>query len=153
MSNAIQVSSTAERVCAEAVSWLGTPYRHQASRKGVGADCLGLVRGVWRSVYGSEPASPGPYSSDWAESGCGDPLMDAARRYCTEKRMEALAPGDLLIFRWRRDYAAKHAGVYVGGNRFVHAYEGNGVVLSPLVYQWRWRVAGVFTFPEITDFS
>ena len=28
--------------------WIGTPYRHQASLKGVGCDCLGLVRGVWR---------------------------------------------------------------------------------------------------------
>ena len=32
--------------------WLGTPYRHQVSLKGEGADCLGLVRGVWREVAG-----------------------------------------------------------------------------------------------------
>ena len=31
---------------------IGTPYRHQASLKGVGCDCLGLVRGVWRAVHG-----------------------------------------------------------------------------------------------------
>ena len=39
-----------ERVLAEARSWLGTPYRHQGGRKGVGCDCLGLVRGVWKGV-------------------------------------------------------------------------------------------------------
>jgi NlpC/P60 family putative phage cell wall peptidase len=30
--------------------WIGTPYQHQASLKGVGCDCLGLVRGVWRAA-------------------------------------------------------------------------------------------------------
>ena len=34
--------------------WIGTPYRHQASRCGVGADCLGLVRGVYRDLYAQE---------------------------------------------------------------------------------------------------
>ena len=36
--------------------WIGTPYRHQASLKGVGCDCLGLLRGVWRELKGEEPA-------------------------------------------------------------------------------------------------
>ena len=34
--------------------WIGTPYHHQASRIGVGTDCLGLVRGVFRELYGQE---------------------------------------------------------------------------------------------------
>jgi len=41
--------------------WLGTPYRHQASVKGVGSDCLGLVRGVWREVMGEEPDTTPPW--------------------------------------------------------------------------------------------
>ena len=39
----------------EARTWLGTPYLHQASVRGAGCDCLGLVRGVWRALYGREP--------------------------------------------------------------------------------------------------
>jgi NlpC/P60 family putative phage cell wall peptidase len=39
-------------VVAAARDWLGTPYHDQASVKGVGCDCLGLVRGVWREVVG-----------------------------------------------------------------------------------------------------
>lgn len=41
---------TREAVIAAARSWLGTPYHHQASRKGVGCDCLGLIRGIWREL-------------------------------------------------------------------------------------------------------
>ena len=49
-----------EAALVEARRWLGTPYRHQASRMGVGCDCLGLVRGVWRSLYGAEPEATPP---------------------------------------------------------------------------------------------
>ena len=53
---------------AEARSWIGTPYRHQASLKGVGCDCLGLLRGVWRALIGPEPEEAPPYAPDWAEA-------------------------------------------------------------------------------------
>jgi cell wall-associated NlpC family hydrolase len=46
---------TCSAIVAEARSWIGTPYQHQASLKGVGCDCLGLLRGVWRAVIGDEP--------------------------------------------------------------------------------------------------
>jgi NlpC/P60 family putative phage cell wall peptidase len=50
------------RVIAIARSWLGTPYHDQASLRGVGCDCLGLARGVWREVVGPEPFPIPPYS-------------------------------------------------------------------------------------------
>jgi NlpC/P60 family putative phage cell wall peptidase len=140
---------TGEAIVAEALRWLGTPYRHQGSRRGVGCDCLGLVRGVWASVYGDEPERPGPYAPDWAEAGGSEALLEAARRHCGEKPEGGIAPGDLLLFRWRRDLPAKHAGIAVSENSFIHAYEGNAVVISPLAPQWRRRIAGIFTFPPL----
>ncbi len=70
-------------IVAEARAWIGTPYRHQASLKGIGCDCLGLLRGVWRDVLGPEPETPPPYSAAWAESAPerADPLVAAARRH------------------------------------------------------------------------
>ncbi len=136
-------------VLTEARSWLGTPYRHQASRKGVGCDCLGLVRGVWRALYGTEPEAAGPYAADWAEMGRGDPLLEAARRHCTEIPAGSYAPGDLLVFRWLPHLSAKHLGILADGNRFIHAYQGSTVVSSALAPQWRSRIAGVFAFPPL----
>lgn len=149
MSDREQPSATGAAILAEALTWLGTPYRHQGSRKGVGCDCLGLVRGVWRVVYGGEPERPGPYSPDWAEAGTGDLLIEAARRHCTEKPLAAARPGDLLVFRWRAYHAAKHLGILLPGARFLHAYEGHAVMASPLISQWHRRTAGVFAFPDI----
>ena len=54
------------RIIAEARGWIGTPYMHQASLKGIGCDCLGLLRGVWRAIHGTEPEPPPAYAPDWA---------------------------------------------------------------------------------------
>ena len=55
-----------ERVIGAARHWLGTPYHDQASLHGVGCDCLGLVRGVWRGLYGPEPMAIHPTAATGA---------------------------------------------------------------------------------------
>ena len=144
------MSGLSERVVREAQTWVGTPYRHQASRKGVGCDCLGLVRGVWRELYGTEPEVHKPYSADWAETGGPDAMLDAARRCFIEKPKEAMAAGDVILFRWKPTHAAKHAGIVMSDSAFIHAYEGHAVMVSSLVPQWRSRIAGVFSFKGLS---
>jgi len=139
----------ADRVVAVARGFVGTPYRHQGSLKGVGCDCLGLIRGVWWELYGVEPEVPTPYAMDWAERAGEERLLDAATRHCGAALPPSqLRPGDLLIFRWRAGVAAKHAGIAAPEERFIHAYEQAAVIESPLVPSWRRRIAGVFRFPE-----
>jgi NlpC/P60 family putative phage cell wall peptidase len=139
------------RVIEEARSWIGTPYRHQASLKSVGCDCLGLVRGIWRELYGQEPEALKPYSADWAEAGGADALLDAARRHFNEKPRAEMAAGDVILFRWKPAQAAKHLGILVSEQAIIHAYEGHAVMVSALVPQWRSRIAGVFSFEPIKD--
>src|SRR5437764_7932623 len=95
------MSPTRTRIIAEARAWIGTPYRHQASLKGIGCDCLGLVRGVWRAVCGAEPERVPPYTRDWAEAGRRETFAGAAGRHMTEIDCADYLPGDLLLFRWR----------------------------------------------------
>jgi NlpC/P60 family putative phage cell wall peptidase len=59
-----------------------------------------------------------------------------------------MAAGDVLVFRWRPHLAAKHTGILIEHDRFVHAYEGMAISASALVPQWRRRIVGVFAFPE-----
>ncbi|MFK0682968.1 NlpC/P60 family protein [Ochrobactrum sp. BD67] len=138
----------AEEVLSEAERWIGTPYRHGASTLGVSCDCLGLVRGVWRSLYGCEPEAPGVYAPDWAEVSTGDPMLEAASRHMIRRDSSVPMPGDLVVFRWRAGVAAKHLGIMAQDNRFIHAYQGHSVMASALVPQWRNRIAGIFIFPE-----
>jgi NlpC/P60 family putative phage cell wall peptidase len=137
-----------ERVIAAARDWLGTPYHDQASVKGVGCDCLGLVRGVWRAVVGPEPLALPPYSRDWGETGPHEPLAEAARKVMAELPMMAAIPGVLVLFRMRTGAVAKHCGIVTAPDRFVHACERTGVVEVPLDAAWRRRIAFAFHFPE-----
>lgn len=141
-------AAISEDVVMAAQTWAGTPYRHQASAKGVGCDCLGLIRGVWRELYGGEPEALRPYSMDWAEASDCDPLLDAARRHFRQTVM--LSPGTLILFRWKPELPVKHCGIHLGSDRFLHAYERNCVMASPLVPQWRRKIAGLFDFPSKT---
>lgn len=132
----------------EARRWIGTPYRHQASVRGAGADCLGLLRGVWREIYGCEPEVVPPYSADWAEPARDEVLFRAAMRHLRVK--DVAEPGDVLLFRMREGGVAKHLGIAgeIGaGATFVHAYSGHGVVESPLSSPWARRIVARFAFP------
>ncbi|MBK1970991.1 peptidase P60 [Brevundimonas diminuta] len=140
------------RVVAAARGWLGTPYRHQASVKGEGADCLGLVRGVWREVMGEEPEAPPPYRPDWAEVGGEEALWSAARRWLMEISPERAGLGDVLLFRMAAGAPAKHCAVLsaVEGpeRRMIHAYWGRSVVESWMGPWWRRRLVAAFRWPE-----
>lgn len=131
-------------------SWVGTPYRHQASAKGAGTDCLGLVRGIWREIYGQEPEQAPAYSMDWSEPQGEERMWRAAQRHLIEQPLSGFNPGDVLLFRMRTGAVAKHVGIVAawGVRRsFVHAYSGHGVVESPLSDPWLRRVVSRFEFP------
>ena len=133
-------------VARAARGWLGTPYRHQGSRRGVGADCLGLLRGVWREVVGPEPFPVPPYGRDWAEADPADRLLAAAEALF--EPAGEIDTGTVLVFRWSPGAAAKHCGVAIGPERMIHAYSGRGVVENAIAPSWRRRVAARRRFRE-----
>lgn len=141
----------AEDIVAQARRWLGTPYRHQASVCGVGADCLGLVRGVWRAVIGPEPEAAGAYSPAWAEMSGGERMAEAGNRHFRAVAVPAMQAGDVLLFRFRPGMPAKHAAILTGPGLFVHAFETVGVSETALCAWWRRRLAFVFRFPGVDD--
>ena len=131
--------------------WLGTPYQHQASRKGVGTDCLGLLRGVWRTLCGVEPLPVPPYAPDWAELKGEDALLEAARKVLVEIPAGKAAEGDVLLFRMVQGAPAKHCAIVSAPGRIIHAYWGRSVCQTRLVPWWERRIAAAFSFPGLED--
>ena len=138
-----------EAVVAAARTWIGTPYHHQASAKGIGADCLGLIRGVWRDIYGEEAERAPGYSRDWGEVNGTETLIEAAIRHMSSCVIEEAKPGDVLIFRMKQGAIAKHAGILATPTTMVHAVEDRRAAEVPLSAYWRRRLAAVFVFPGI----
>jgi NlpC/P60 family putative phage cell wall peptidase len=141
---------TREAIVKAARGWLGTPYHHQASVKGIGSDCLGLIRGIWRELYGPEPEAMPAYTRDWGDATGSETLLEAACRHLVRLGdVGAAEPGDVLVFRMRDEGVAKHAGILTGASRLVHAQEGIGVIEIELGRWWRRRAAGAFQFPDV----
>ena len=126
--------------------WIGTPYRHQASLKGVGCECLGLLRGVWRERHGAEPESLPPYAPDWSAGGA-ETLRDGLARYLTAVPLDAIKPGDIALFRMAARAPARHCGLVAerdGARTLIHARQNRAVreeLFSPF---WRARLAWLF---------
>ncbi|RVV99006.1 peptidase [Mesobaculum littorinae] len=140
--------SVAERAVIAARGWIGTPYLHQCSTRGAGADCLGLIRGVWREVVGPEPEELPPYTPDWSEPAREERLWQAAGQWLVPRAGTDPVPGDVVLFRMRAGRVAKHLGLISGPQSFIHAYAGHGVVESGLSGAWRRRIVARFGFPE-----
>lgn len=136
------------RIVASARSWIGTPYHHQASCKAVGADCLGLVRGIFRELYGFDVTYAANYSRDWAEASGQESMLQGAQRYLLRREGVGQA-GDVVIFRLRPQTVAKHAAILSGVDTMIHAMEGGPVCEVTLSHWWRRRIAGIFLFPEV----
>ncbi len=140
-------------VVTAARAWIGTPYVHQASCRGAGTDCLGLIRGIWRSLNGTEPEVVPAYSHDWGEPQGEEVLLRAALRHLVPMTDDPLSSGQVLLFRMRDGSIAKHLGIcsFVGASEsafFIHAYSGHAVAESPLSLPWRRRIAARFAFPK-----
>jgi NlpC/P60 family putative phage cell wall peptidase len=135
-------------------AWIGTPYHHQASLRGIGCDCLGLIRGIWREIHGEEPERYAPYTPDWGEVSHEETLLTAARRHLVMGDpapggfSSPLCTGDVVVFRMRAGAIAKHAAVISAPRSIIHAQERVGVVEVPIGAWWRRRIVGVFQFPE-----
>jgi NlpC/P60 family putative phage cell wall peptidase len=141
-------------VLAIARSWLGTPYLHQSSVQGVGCDCLGLARGIWRALLGDEPWEVPPYSRDWGEAGRREVLAEAARTALIEISLDAAGPGTLILFRMAPRVPAKHCGLLgesVIRPSLIHAYDRSGVVEEAFTPAWSRRAAFAFVFPAPSE--
>lgn len=127
---------------------------HGASVKAIGADCLGLVRGVWRDVYGSEPETVPTYAPDWTAGGA-DTLRAAADRWLTP--CADPAPGCVVLMKIGRSGLADHCGVLAsapdGTATLIHAcnqrsFASHGVMETLFSGVWARRVVGVWAWPQ-----
>jgi NlpC/P60 family putative phage cell wall peptidase len=134
-------------VVAAAQEWLGTPYRHRASLQGVGCDCLGLLRGVWRAIYGAEPVDVPPYRQGPRDPESAGALQRAAETYLVPEA-GPLDAGQVVLFRLGGLDDARHCAILISPTRFVHAQEHLGVVEANLTPGWSKRISGRFRFPD-----
>ena len=134
------------KVIEEALTWLGTPYHHQARVKGVGTDCAQLVAGV-AEVVGvlSKGLGITGYSPEWHLHNSEEKMLGMLEEFgCTEA--ESLEPGDIICFKFGK--VCSHLGIYLGQEQFIHARIDQGkVVINSLSGDWLKRHTKTYSFP------
>ena len=132
--------------------WIGTPYHLTASKIGAGCDCLGLLRGVWRDLYGSEPEPYQPVGSEDWYINAPDALVAAADRWLI--RVEGPELGAVAVMAMGRAQAGNHCGILSRDGGIVHAFNSPGagrdaVVEVPFSGALTRRVFGYWRFPGV----
>src|SRR4030095_6657899 len=124
---ATQALSTAQNLSSFALELIGIRYKWGGNTPATGLDCSGLVRYVFQKVTGvSLPRT----AKDMSRLG-------------EQVEVPDLKPGDLVFFDTRH-FAFSHVGIYLGGNRFVHApRRGRDVEVATLDSSfWQKRFSG-----------
>lgn len=132
--------------------WIGTPFRHQASLRGVGCDCIGLITGVAREL-GFESAER--FGNDQRFRGYAkqpEPTMlkAAVSEYLDPVDLADVQPGDILLLRYKRE--PQHFALRVerdGLPYMVHGYGPKEVVENRIDEKWRGRIVGAYKYREV----
>lgn len=115
-------------VCAEALSWLGTPYHHHQRVKGLGVDCVHFLCAVYEAAGVAPPTDPGHYPQFWHLHQSEEVYAD---RLDTQfERTSNPLPGDVVLFKFGRTHS--HSGIVLPDGWVVHALAragGTGSVL------------------------
>lgn len=134
-------------IAAHAAAWAGTPFRRRAALRGVGADCVGLVRGILAEVS-DVAVTPPPFVADWPASP-ESLIADAGDRYLAAPFSHVGPPrlGEVVAFRIGGG-PASHAGVVTAAPlldpaRVTHVCERRGVVET----RTPWHIARRWRFP------
>ncbi len=101
-----ELPALADSVLERGFTLVGTPYRYGGSSTRTGFDCSGFVGFVFRKEAGiALPRSTREMIN-----------LDAPKI----KRSE-LEPGDVVFFNNRGRGRVSHAGIYIGGDQFIHS--------------------------------
>jgi NlpC/P60 family putative phage cell wall peptidase len=146
--------ATREQIVAEARSWVGTRWHHQARVKGHGVDCLGMVTDLCEKLN----LSPGFRWGDCPEyHGYGmqpdaDQLLEAVHRFLIPVALTDIRKGDVGVFRF--DGGPQHFAIFTQEDPLyiVHAYaQARKVVEHRFDGTWSARLVGAFRFPNTED--
>jgi NlpC/P60 family putative phage cell wall peptidase len=136
-------------IVAAARRWLSTRWQHQASVRGVGTDCIGLIVGVGREL-GIQEATM--FSSSDDVQGYGrqpDPVM--LLRACATFLDPCSSPvaGDILLLRFKTD--PQHFAILSTPDYIIHAYaQARKVVENRIDELWRSRIVTAYSYRGLT---
>ena len=85
-------------------TWIGTPYHHHQSTKGVGCDCIGFIKGVANEIgYSIE-------LENYNRLPTGDLMIETLDKFVTRVNRTTPKEGDILCFKTSFKGLPTHVG-------------------------------------------
>lgn len=112
-----------EAVIQEAISWLGTPFHHEARVKRGGVDCAMFLAEVYHACNLVPPVNPSHYPPDWHLHRNEEKYLAWADRFALP--VKSPLPADAMLFRMGRCFS--HGGIVLAWPWIIHAFFGQGV--------------------------
>ena len=97
------------------INYIGTPYLWSGCSPG-GFDCSGFIQFIYAKNNITIPRT-------------------TTKMLNSLKSVNNLIKGDIILFDMRNGF--QHAGIYIGGNEFIHASSSQGVTISTLSSYWK----------------
>ena len=120
-----------DKICEEAETWVGTPYRHQFMNKGIGASCILFIVGVYSNLGLVKKEIPPYYHEDWAFNKTDQRMPLYFENFVAENLIEIdnkdVKPGDIITYNFGKKIALSHAAIMVKQDMVIHAEKPVGV--------------------------
>lgn len=135
-------------VVREARTWLNTPFHHQASVKGVGCDCIGLIKGVGvaLNLVNYDPASAKAKSfANYSMMPNPRMMREGLATWLVPLSVDEALPADILFMTWGRE--PQHVALKTDKG-IIHSYSSVGkVVEHALDENWQRRIVAAYRYP------
>lgn len=112
-------------IVAEALTWLQTPWHHEARVKSAGVDCAQFLIGVYAAAGLVPEFDTGHYPPDWHLHRDEKRFLAHLLQYADP--VESALPGDIAMFSYGRHEA--HGSIVVEWPTIVHAWRDEGMVV------------------------
>lgn len=155
----VVVPQSKRDIVQETLTWVGTPYHHQARIKGIGVDCAQLLVGVAHSTgrLSDEDLKKIPmnYSVEWNYHNREEVMLGILQDMGCTPVVGIPEPGDIIAFKIGRAHG--HLGIIVTSTEFVHAElqgsekgsENGKVVRVHMAGEWSRKPKLFFQFPKV----
>lgn len=132
----MEESEARRAIVAEALTWVGTPYKSNAmvkGRAGGGTDCVMLLIAVYSGLGLMPKVDPRPYSPQWHVHRNEEAYLKSVLQYAVEvpgPPERAPKPGDVVMFKIGNVFA--HAAIITDWPMVVHALGQRSVMLDDI---------------------
>ena len=131
----------------ETWQWVGTPYRGWSRTKRYGADCIGLVAGVYVNCghltkEEADASIPKGYSLQHGQHEATTEYVDGILKFMDEIQEHEARPADVVMFKLTNSLAYAHSAIIVNMPMIIHSTAHGGV-----------RAADIFKHPMLLGAS